>query len=201
MSRSAKWALKLVWLGGLVLALATPAQAGLIPAAVSVAPEAGNFRFTYSVILPSNYTLQAGDYFTIYDFHGLVGGNQQPAGWTYSTANVGHTPPGILPVDDPSVPNLTWTYNGPTISAGSASAALGNFSALSSFSGTMDTDFASSDHMDKTGRAVSNLTTTSTPDPPGTTPPSTPEPASFVLLGLSLPLLSAWRWLKRRASR
>jgi hypothetical protein len=200
MSRSAKWFLTLVWLGGLVLAVATPAQAGLIPAAVTVAPESGSYRFTYSVVLPSNYSLHTGDYFTIYDFHGLMGGNQQPASWTYSTTNSGQTPPGILPVDDPSVPNLTWTYNGPAITGGSGGAALGNFSALTSNSGAMDSDFASTDHMMDNGRSVSNLTTTSTPDP-NSTPPRTPEPASFVLLGLSLPMLGAWRWLKRRAAR
>jgi hypothetical protein len=200
MSRSAKWFLTLVWLGGLVLAAATPAQAGLIPAAVSVAPDSGNFRFTYSVVLPSNYSLHTGDYFTIYDFHGLMGGNQQPAGWTYGTTNVGQTPPGILPVDDPAVPNLTWTYNGPTLSGSMGGADLGNFSVLSSSGIAMDSDFASTDHTMDSGHAVSNLTTTSTPEP-NSIPSHTPEPASFVLLGLSLPVLSVWRWLKRRAAR
>jgi hypothetical protein len=200
MARSAKWFLTLVCLGGFVLAVTTPVQAGLIPAAVSVTPDSGNFRFTYSVVLPSNYSLHSGDYFTIYDFHGLLGGSQQPAGWTYSTSNVGQTPPGILPVDDSSVPNLTWTYNGPTISGSSGGVDLGNFSALTSFSGAMNSDFASTDHMMDNGRGVSNLTTTSTPDP-NSIPSRTPEPASFLLLGLSLPVLGAWRLLNRRAAR
>ncbi|HLW66381.1 MAG TPA: hypothetical protein VKS79_13795 [Gemmataceae bacterium] len=200
MSRIAKWSLTLVWLGGLVLAFAAPAQAGLIPAAVTVAPDSGNYRFTYSVVLPSNYSLHAGDYFTIYDFHGLMGGNQQPAGWTYSTSNVGQTPPGILPVDDPKVPNLTWTYSGATISGSSGGVGLGDFSVLSGTNGMINSDFASTDHMMDNGRGVSNLTSTSTPDP-NSVPPRTPEPASFVLLGLSVPVLGAWRWLKRRAAR
>src|SRR5262245_45702473 len=44
---------------------ATPAKAGLLPITVSVQPESGNFRWTYSIVLPSDYKLQSGDYFTI----------------------------------------------------------------------------------------------------------------------------------------
>ena len=48
------------------------AGAGIIPASVTVTPEAGNFRWQYSIVLPTDMKLQAGDYFTIYDFAGLV---------------------------------------------------------------------------------------------------------------------------------
>ena len=54
---------------------ATPVSAGLLPVSVSVQPEAGNFRWTYSVVLPTDMRLQAGDYFTIYDFGGYVAGS------------------------------------------------------------------------------------------------------------------------------
>ncbi len=58
-----------------VCASAAPARAGLLPVSVSVQPEAGNFRWTYSVVLPTDMKLQAGSYFTIYDFGGYVPGS------------------------------------------------------------------------------------------------------------------------------
>src|SRR5262245_61604850 len=54
---------------------AAPARAGLLPVSVSVQPEAGNFRWTYSVVLPTDMKLQAGNYFTIYDFGSYVPGS------------------------------------------------------------------------------------------------------------------------------
>src|SRR5438552_8428792 len=91
----------------------SPAQAGLVPASVTVTPEAGNFRWTYSIVLPTDMKLQAGDYFTIYDFGGLMpGSNSQPADWTFSSLKIGPVPPGLAPVDSAAIDNLTWTYNG-----------------------------------------------------------------------------------------
>ena len=55
--------------------LAPSAQAGLLPVSVTVQPEAGNFRWTYSVVLPTNMQLQSGSYFTIYDFAGYQAGS------------------------------------------------------------------------------------------------------------------------------
>ena len=60
-----------VLLAGLAALAATPrAEAGLIPVNVSITPDGGNFRWTYSVVLPTDMKLQAGNYFTIYDFAG-----------------------------------------------------------------------------------------------------------------------------------
>ena len=86
MMRSSKWLLALA----LVAGLGQTARAGLIPASVTVTPDGGNFRFTYAVVLPTDMKLQSGDYFTIYDFAGLVPGTvATPIGWTYSSQNVG----------------------------------------------------------------------------------------------------------------
>src|SRR3954454_2119302 len=94
------------------------AQAGLLPVAVSVTPEAGNFRWTYSVVLPTDMKLQSGSYFTIYDFAGYKAGsaNVSPASpdpsyssfWKVSTSNTGPTPDRLNPQDDPALTNLTY---------------------------------------------------------------------------------------------
>jgi hypothetical protein len=95
------------------------------------------------------------------------------------------------------VPNITWTYHGDTIAG---QAALGNFSVLSSFPNSMFGDFASRDHLAINDHSVSNITTTDVPDPRVGVSPKTPEPTSFLLLGLGLPLIGVWRWLKARAA-
>ena len=94
------------------IALAGPvtgAQAGLLPVSVSINPEADKYRWTYAVVLPTDAMIRAGDYFTIYDFAGLVAGsNSQPGDWAFSTSDTGSTPGGVNPEDDPELPNLTW---------------------------------------------------------------------------------------------
>src|SRR5881227_3726269 len=106
----------------LAAALGSSARAGIIPVSVSVIPEAGNFRWTYSIVLPTDMKLQSGDYFTIYDFAGLKAGSaivgatgpdaSYASNWNFSSANVGPTPDRLNPNDDATLPNLTWTYNG-----------------------------------------------------------------------------------------
>ena len=113
-----------------LLAAAAPAPAGLLPVQVSVLPESGNFRWTYAIVLPTDSQLQSGDYFTIYDFGGLLPGTPAaPSGWTTDVANVGTTPDRLNPDDNGALPNLTFTYGGPTINTGQTG--LGNFWAVS----------------------------------------------------------------------
>src|SRR5438067_13729175 len=76
----------------------SPAQAGLVPSTVTVTPEAGNFRWTYSIVLPTDMKLQAGNYFTIYDFGGLVPGSvQAPDGWSVGISKATTPPLGLKP--------------------------------------------------------------------------------------------------------
>jgi hypothetical protein len=192
MMRTAKWLLALAVVAG----LGQTARAGLIPAAVTVTPDGTNFRFTYSVVLPTDYTLKAGDYFTVYDFHGLVAGtNSQPSNWTFSSPMTGPTPPHILPTDSASVENLSWTYTGANISG---QIGLGNFWALSTFGGQMDGDFTSFDHSASAGRAVGNITETSIPDPRSGSVSETPEPATLALFAAALPLFGLYRLARRK---
>src|SRR5262245_57685029 len=181
-----------------VLSVAAPARAGLVPVQVSVLPEGGLYRFTYAIVLPTDSVLRPGDYFTIYDFEGFVDGTAVASGSTYSggfafsSSNTGPTPAKTLPEDDPAIPNLTWTYNGPEINI-DASVGLGNFWALSQYPDTTNSWFTASTGS-STGETDENITPTSVPVPTalGTTPP-VPEPATLMLAGLGLPLVAAFR--------
>src|SRR5262245_3635582 len=152
-------------------AVATPAKAGLLPVSVSIQPEAGNFRWTYSVVLPTDMKLQAGNYFTIYDFGGYVAGSgrvtspfpdHRAAGfWSFSVTKTGPTPDRLNPQDDPNIDNLTWTYNGPTIPSGKET--LGNFVAASAFQDSQNSFFTGTNPRALGGEIDSNITSTITP--------------------------------------
>jgi hypothetical protein len=180
-----------------ILGATGSAQAGLIPVQVSVTPDSGNFRYTYAVLLPSDAVLQPGDWFTIYNFDGLVpnsataSGGIESANWTFSTSMVGPTPPGVVPNDNPNIANLTWTYNGPVIGLDAASVGLGNFWADSLYPTTTQSWFAA--HTGTlSGVPDNNITPTSVPVPTAP-PPGAPEPATLFLVGLGLFFVFAFR--------
>src|SRR5215212_8732285 len=156
--------------GGLVAAGPAPAaKAGLLPLSWSVTPEAGNYRWTYAIVLPTDMMIRPGDYFTIYDFGGPV-------------------PGGVTPTDDPTLDNLTWTYAGPEISSGQIG--LGNFWAVSTFGEATESFFTARTHRTSDGKLDTNITTTTVPVPRGPDiQPTVPEPATLALAGLGLPLL------------
>jgi hypothetical protein len=188
-----------------VLTAPTDARAGLVPVQVSVLPEGGMYRFTYAIVLPTDSVLRPGDYFTIYDFDGLVAGSQTSSGstysadWSASVTNTGPTPSGVLPTDNGSISNLTWTYTGAEINI-DASIGLGNFWALSLYPDTTDSWFTASTGT-ISGITDSNITPTTVPVPkaPGTPPPGVPEPATLALAGLGLPFIGLARWIRRRS--
>jgi hypothetical protein len=183
---------------GVLLAGPAPgARAGLLPVSVSITPEAGNYRWTYAIVLPTDAMIRAGDYFTIYDFAGLIpGSNSQPADWVFSSGNTTGTPPGVLPDDDPGLPNLTWTYTGPTIPSGQIG--LGNFWAVSEYGTATESFFTSRTHRTSDGLANTNITPTTVPVPSASPPPEVPEPTALALAGLGLPLIGLTRWVRRR---
>ncbi len=172
----------------------SPARAGLVPTKVSVTPEGKNSLWQYAVVLPAESMLKAGDYFTIYDFAGLIdGSNGQPAGWTFSAQLLGPTPSRLDPDDSPTLMNLTWTYTGPDMSPGQTG--LGNFSAASEYGTSGDSFFTAITHLSSGPKTDSNITETVVPVP---APPAVPEPTTLILAGVGLPLAALTRRVARR---
>jgi hypothetical protein len=193
--------------GAAVAMTSGSANAGLLPVSVTVQPEAGNFRWTYSVVLPTDMKLQAGSYFTIYDFAGYKNGSGMVASaspdpsfsqyWKLSTSNLGPTPDRLNPQDDPNVTNLTFTYNGPDIPNGQMT--LGNFVAVSQFGTTAQSFFTATNPQALSGNIDSNITSTLAPQGEEIPAPvSTPEPTTLALAGLGLPLIGLGRYFRRK---
>src|SRR5437764_127654 len=107
------------------------ARGDIIPTLSSVTGSSPNFTWNYAANVTVDETVNAGDFFTIYDFGSIApGSNTQPTGWTFSQALLGPTAPLTTPTDNPNILNLTWTYNGATPITGSV--ALGMFSVITS---------------------------------------------------------------------
>jgi hypothetical protein len=203
--------LKKQWLAAFALAfLAGRADAGLIPQTVGTATAGADTTSTIGVLLQSNSSLKSGDFFTIYDVQGYVSGSSvMPSNWTMTMQNSGITPAGLtVPGDNSSLPNLTFTYSGPTVS-GSATASLGvgNFvitttQALGSnpFAGLSQLSNGNNEAVLTELPSTGGGANPSGGGPNGGGSPGLPEPASLILVALGLPLAGLVGGLRRRAS-
>ncbi|HZT43934.1 MAG TPA: hypothetical protein VFA07_17340 [Chthonomonadaceae bacterium] len=127
--RMVRYALPMLGIGLLAIG-ATQARADIVPQTPSITPTEGGYTWTYDVQLANDYSVRRNNFFTIVDFNGFVPGtNFQPSNWVFSSAGVGTMPSGFSVKDNPSIPDLTWTYTGSTIGPGPAD--LGNFGAVS----------------------------------------------------------------------
>lgn len=200
------WVARLLTAAVAAVAAAGTAGAGIIPASVTVTPEAGNFRWQYSIVLPTDMKLQAGNYFTIYDFGGLVAGSQfiDPTGtsasdWSMKTQKTGPVPAGLSPNDNPAIDNLVFQYNGSGTLVGQTG--LGNFGATSTVGESVKADFTGQNPQFSSGNLDRNIVDTIAPAPPGVTPPATgvPEPTTLLMAAVGLPVIGVARRLRKKA--
>ena len=168
------------------LAAAASAQASIIPTLTSGPTPAGGglYSWVYDATLASDQALFAGDYLTIYDIAGFTSAGATPPNWTVTSALLGVTPPLTLPSDDPAVPNVTFTYTGPTLNYGASPVEieLGPFEILSTANGSTRFDnFASEATKNggpSRGTKVDTIGTVIVPSGTGTVP----EPSVWGLL-------------------
>jgi hypothetical protein len=174
------------------------ARADILPAIgdPTVTPLGGGlFQYDYNPFVTSTQRVETDDYFTIYDFPGLISATAAP-GWSVSIQNSGITPL-VVPIDSGSIPNVTFARTGGTI-VGMAN--LGVFSLVSTWT---NPDFKMRNWAGRgtdidSGFKNANLTSVKVP----TTRPETtvPEPGTMALLGLgAAPLLGGLRRRFRKA--
>lgn len=162
-----------------------------------------SYTYTYNAYLTGPSDLLVNDYFTIYDFAGLVGTSTQPSNWAFSSTALGPTPSSQSAVqtasDSGSIPNITWTYSGPTVSSSPlAGVLLGAFTANSLYTGTIIDAYVSQDHSNNA--ATLGLVQGNTGPIPVPLAVAVPEPASMMLFGSALLSLgvAARKRLRRR---
>jgi hypothetical protein len=181
---------KILALGLIALAASTAAtRADIIPSFAGATSSGDSSNpstiFAYDINITSQQSAMSGDFFTIYDFGSFVSGsNLQPSGWTFSSSLVGTTPAQTNPTDDGSLFNLTWTYNGPTISGATpAGQGIGPFQVtiLGPMPRLGSADFAARGTMAagmNSGSKVSNVGRITVP----AAPTAVPEPSSLALI-------------------
>ncbi|PYL85907.1 MAG: hypothetical protein DMF17_07120 [Verrucomicrobia bacterium] len=139
-----------------LVATALIARADIIPSFDWIVPNGGNFQINYTAVVTGDQRVEAGDFFTIYDFSGLVlNSAMMPPDWSFTSLLVGVTPSQTDPPDDPMIRNLTWTYTGATPIIGPA--ALGMFSAVSTFGQLHPGYFAAEGTLIFNGSKVDNV--------------------------------------------
>lgn len=112
---------------------ATSAGAAIIPTLSGITANATDYTFSYQGTLSGDAGLTAGSWFVIYDFAGYVDGSVYSpyAAVTASSELVTAAPisfPGT--VDDPTIANLVFTYNGPAFHTSGGPYAALDFSGL-----------------------------------------------------------------------
>lgn len=169
------------------LLTATAAQASITPTLVGGPVDLGNgtFRYTYDATLASDQALKTGGYFSLYDVVGFQGFGAVAAGFTATAQFLGLSPSNVVPNDDASILNVTFSYAGPTINYDGPlfERQLGFFEIIST-SGVTGTDDFSSEAMRNSGPTKGSVVATigtnavTVPGMAG----NVPEPAMWAML-------------------
>ena len=170
-------------------------RAGLLPVSATSTPMGDSTRFAYGIVLTSDSVLKTGDYFTVYDFAGYVPGSASAVeGFTFSSEGLGKTSGNLTPIDNPAVPNLTWTYTASESIVGQVG--LGTFMASTTLTGQSVGDFTARSHRAIDDRIDNNITDTRIPVP--NSEPQTPEPATLLMAAIGLPIFGGVRYLRKK---
>jgi hypothetical protein len=188
-----------------LLAVAPAVRASTLADLGSMSPTTGGFRFSYTASFDgldaspfATITLEPGDLFTIYDFAGFVPGtNQQPIGWSFSSALTGANPGGFSLSENPVLPNLSWTYTG---ARRIADGSLGVFSAVSRF-GVMAANGlgGAGNTLTVSGARSPSVNVFAVPVPVTPQQGEIPEPGALLLAGIGLLPLAGGMARRRRA--
>jgi hypothetical protein len=172
------------------------ARGDIIPSFDSAFAFGNNSVWNYTANVVSLTSVQTGDFFTIYDFGNFIpGSNSQPVGWALTSSLVGTTPGMVLPTDNPSVLNLTWTYDGPTITGPSLDIGLFRVTVVGPVSPLGISQFASQSTLaagPAAGTKVQNIGAIPIPV-------AIPEPGTTALLAIGAAFLGRSIFRRRKA--
>jgi hypothetical protein len=199
--------LRLCLIAACAVCAAGAANAAVIPSLTDVTPTGSNFTFTYQGTLSEDAGLVSGDRLVIFDFAGYVPDSiSSPYADISSTTELVSTGLTTIPgqVDDPTIPNLVFTYIGPDFHNTGGPYTPIDFNGLSAQSvfGGMGAD------------TFAAVTTKNNPDglPGGTGTPiydqgfitvpaaAVPEPASWALMIFGMGMVGAGLRLRRRTT-
>ena len=186
------------------LAIASVAHGAIVPSLENVTPVGSNFEFDYQGTLVGDQGLVSGSRLVIFDFAGYVIGSVSAADPNF-VATVENTSSGLIvppgTVDDPTVPNLVFTWIGPPFHASGGPFADFNFAfkALSKYKNLALTVFSAiavkNNDLGPGGAGTKTFNTgyTSAPSP-------APEPQVWALMLAGFGLVGASLRRRRTAS-